>query len=524
MHHSEDPEQRTDEQPGRDDRLSGVLSRRRLLGVGAAGLGAIALAACSGPTVTSGNSGSGSGSAPGPGPGQSASGSSASGSASSGTSGSSASGSAPSGSSASGSASSGSSGSASGSGTSNPYNGVTPAKTIEFWSVHPGSSAALEAQLIKEYNASQSETTVKLVTAGQNYADVAQKFQTALASNNVPALVMVSDVWWFSYVLNGNTVPIEPLAEAIGLDTSVYNKTFFDDYQYKGQHWAIPYARSTPLFYYNKKHFQKAGLPDRAPKTWDEADEFAKKLKSADLGIQDVCNWAKPDNYLAWYYQNKAWGWGGAYSDQWDLSPLTGSEMIASLQWSAKTMKQNGGWAGITSNSQSNDLAAGTTSFCLESTGAMGNLLQNAHDPIGAGFLPGGPKATDHVCPTGGTGIGISQKSGPEEQLAAIKFLAWLTNAKNSLTFSETTGYLPVNNKADKAALVKKTPLVQVSLNQMDHLHSQDWARVFITGGDLVIGQGIGQVMLNGKDPKAAMQSVAQQLQKTYDRDIKPKL
>jgi len=512
MSQNDEPEMRT---PSQGDGRAGThpISRRHLLQFGAAGLGAMALAACSGPTVTSGSSGSGS--AAGPGPGSSSS-SSGSGSASGAGSGSG---------SASGSASAGS-GSASGSGSaaSNPYKGVTPAKQIDFWSVHPGSSAALEAQLVKAYNASQSETTVKLVTAGQNYADVAQKFQTALASNNVPALVMVSDVWWFTYVLNGNTVPIEPLAEAVGFDTSQYVKTFFDDYLYKDQHWAIPYARSTPLFYYNKQHFQKAGLPDRAPKTWEEADDFAKKLQSADLGTQNVCNWAKPDNYIAWYYQNKAWGWGGAYSDQWDLSPMTGSGMLDSLAWSAKTMKKNGGWAGITSNSQSNDLAAGTVSFCLESTGAMGNLLSNAKAPMGAGFLPGGPKETDHVCPTGGTGIGISQKSGPEEQLAAMKFLQWLTNPENSLKFSETTGYLPVNTGADKQALIKKTPLVQVPLDQLDHLHSQDWARVFITGGDLTIGTGIGEVLLKGTDPKTAMESVVKKLQQTYDRDIKPKL
>ena len=476
--------------------LARVIDRRHLLQFGAAGLGALALAACGGPTVSSG--GTSSGQPAGPGPGQ--------------TSG-------------SGAATSSGGGGATTS-ASNAYAGVKPAKTIEYWSDHPGGSGPLETQLVKAYNASQSETTVKLVTAGKNYADIAQKFQTALASNQVPALVMVSDVWWFSYVLNGNTVPIEPLAAAVGLDTTQYVKTFYDDYLFKGQHWAIPYARSTPLFYYNKAHFSKAGLPDRAPKTWDEMEEFATKLKAADLGTQAVYNWAKPDNYLAWYYQNKAWGWGGEFSDQWDLSPLTGSGMIASLQWAAKTMSTRGGWAGITSNSQSNDLAAGTVSTCLDSTGTIGSIGKSAKPgfQLGAGFLPGGPKATDHVCPTGGAGISISKKSGPEQQVAAIKFLQWLTNPANSVTFSASTGYLPVNTGADTASLVKKTPLIQVAINQLGHLRSQDWARVFITGGDLAIGNGIGEVLLKGTDPTAAMTSVQKQLQQTYDRDIKPKL
>lgn len=480
---------------GPDPRLglaNAILSRRHLLQYGAASLGALALAACGGPTVTSGG-GSGSSTPAGPGVVSSSGGTAPSSTASS---------------------------------AANPYTGVKPAATIEFWSDHPGSSGPLETQLVDAYNKSQSETTVKLVTAGKNYADIAQKFQTALASNKVPALVMVSDVWWFSYVLNDNMVPIEPLAEAVGLDMSVYNTTFYDDYAYSGSHWAMPYARSTPLFYYNKAHFAKAGLPDRAPTTWDEAEEFGKKLMAAKLGTQAAYNWALPTNYLAWYYQNPAWGFDGAYSNKWDLSPIVGQGMIDSLTWAAKTMKTRGGWAGMTSNSQSNDLAAEVVSMALDSTGTIGSIGKSAKPgfELGAGFLPGGPKATDHVCPTGGAGISISKKSGPEEQLAAMKFLAWLTNAENSTTFSASTGYLPVNSKADKDTLIAKTPLIKVAIDQLDHLHSQDWARVFITGGDQIIGNGIGEVLLKNTDPATAMKTVQGQLQTAYNQNIKPHL
>ncbi len=33
----------------------------------------------------------------------------------------------------------------------------------------------------------------------------------------------------------------------------------------KGQSWAVPFARSTPILYYNRDAFAKAGLPDRGP-------------------------------------------------------------------------------------------------------------------------------------------------------------------------------------------------------------------------------------------------------------------
>ena len=443
--------------------------RRRLLQLGAAGLGAAALAACSGPTT-----------------GKSSAGSTA--------------------------------------GEKVDYSGVKPASTIQLWSDHPGSSAKLETQLVNEYNASQSETKVQLVTAGSNYADIAQKFQTALASNNVPALVMVSDVWWFRYVLNGETIPVDPIAKAVGIDTSDYVDTFYEDYLYNGQHWAIPYARSTPVFYYNKAHFKAAGLPDRAPKTWEEFEGFAKKLQAQNLGTKAVYNWTTPVNYLSWTYENIVWGWGGDYSTKWDLAPVDGSGMLDSLKWAATTMQSNGGWAGMTSNNQSDDLAAGTVSTTVDSTGAIGKLMNNSHFEIGAGFVPGGPKAADHVCPTGGAGIAISKKSGAAEQLAGAKFLKWLTNPANTVRFAAYTGYLPVRKSAKTSSLTKKTPLIQVALDQLDHLRSQAWARVFITGGGLDIGQGIGQVLLKNADPKSTMENVKNQLSTIYDRDIKPSL
>ncbi|MDP1069367.1 extracellular solute-binding protein, partial [Klebsiella pneumoniae] len=46
------------------------------------------------------------------------------------------------------------------------------------------------------------------------------------------------------------------------------------DYLFQGKHYALPYARSTPLFYYNKAVWSQAGLPDRGPATWQEFDEW----------------------------------------------------------------------------------------------------------------------------------------------------------------------------------------------------------------------------------------------------------
>lgn len=460
------------------------LNRRRFLGLGAAGLGAMALAACGGPS-TSGDNGGGTTTAGGGG------GGSTTGSA------------APS--------------------SGGDYSGVKPAAAIKMWTNHPGGSKDVEQEIVDAYNSSQSETKVTIVTAGSTYEDVAQKFQTAQAGNDIPGIVILSDVWWFRYMINDQIIPLDNILKTADVDTGDYVDSLYNDYVYNDQHWAVPYARSTPLFYYNKAHFSKAGLPDRAPKTWDEFDEWAKKLQGANLGTQNVYNWGTITGYIGWTFQNPLWDWGGAYSKDWDIT-LDADPAIQALTWQQSKMKSNGGWAGITSNDQSDDFGAGAISTTISSTGSLRGILDTAKFDVGTGFLPGGPKASDKVCPTGGAGFGIPKKISPEEQVAAAKFLKFLTSPENTLKFAEATGYMPVRKSADFKALTSKTPQAQTALDQLAHTRSQDYARVFITGGDLIIAKGIGHVLLDKADPKAAMADVKSQLETIYNRDIKPNL
>ena len=112
--------------------------------------------------------------------------------------------------------------------------------------------------------------------AGANYDEIAQRFQAASSTDNLPDLVIASDVWWFRYFINGQIMPLDKVFAHLGVDTGDFVPTLYGDYEFEGQHWAAPYARSTPLFYYNKDLWAKAGLPDRGPKDWAELESWAR--------------------------------------------------------------------------------------------------------------------------------------------------------------------------------------------------------------------------------------------------------
>jgi sn-glycerol 3-phosphate transport system substrate-binding protein len=449
--------------------VPGGLDRRRFLGLMGAGLGAAALAACGGPKTTSTTAST----------------------------------------------------------SSVPkvdYSGVKPASQITWWTSNPGGSQAVSQQIIDAFQASQSDIKVQLVTAGANYEEIAQKFQTAQTGGDVPDLVVFSDVWWFRYFMLDSIVPWDSLISAVKMDLSDYTDAFVKDYQYKGAQWAIPWARSTPLFYYNKAHWQAAGLPDRAPKTWDEMAEWGPKLQAAVPGIQHAFQHPALADYAGWSFQNNLWGWGGGWSKEnaFDVT-CDSSESVAAIKFLQDSV-YTGKWAGVASKDSTTDLSSGAVSATVASTGSLVGILKAASFDVGAGFLPGGTKTSDNICPTGGAGLGIPKKSPKENQLAAAMFVKFLTSPENAVLFSEATGYIPIRKSADTSKIIAAAPQRKVAIDQLARTRTQDYARVFFPGADQEMAKTCANILTSQKDVQSELTALKSTLQGIYTNDVKPNI
>lgn len=400
---------------------------------------------------------------------------------------------------------------------------ITAATKITFWSNHPGKSKDVEEQLIKGFT-DKTGIAVDLVTAGSNYEEVAQKFQTSQAAGgkDLPHVVILSDVWWFRYFLNDSIIPLDSLVEHLDIPVDDYRETLWKDYVYNDKQWAVPYARSTPLFYYNADHFKAAGLPDRAPKTWEELAEWAPKLKQANPSAQFAFMNASPEQYDSWYLQNRIWGFGGQLSNEWELT-CDSDDTVKALEWNRDSVTKDK-WAGISGKDVSADFVAGAASTIQESTGSLVGILDSAKFNVGVGFMPGGPKEADNVCPTGGAGLGIPKSITPEQQLAAAMFLQYMGEPENTAAFSEATGYMPVRNSSNMDSVIKERPQAKVAIDQLPHTRSQDYARVFLPGADREIGMANAKILRNNADVKQTMTELKATLQKIYDGDVKPNL
>ena len=402
------------------------------------------------------------------------------------------------------------------------FSGVTPAAEITFWSSHPGQSEAIETEIIGKFHASQDEIRVNMVTAGSNYEEVAQKFQTTQQGGELPAIVIFSDVWWFRYYLNNSIIPLDALMEQLDFDTADYREQLLTDYHYDGRQWALPFARSTPLFYYNKEHFAAAGLPNRAPETWQEFSEWAPKIKAAVPGLQNVYQHPALADYAGWTLQNQLWGEGAAWSEEWAITAAS-DEAVSAIQQVQDTVYKNA-WAGVSSKDATADLASGAVSAAVGSTGNLVGVLKTAAFDVGVGFLPGGSRETGNVCPTGGAGLGIPKDISKEQQLAAATFLKFLTSPENTAAFSAATGYMPVRNSADMTQVLAQTPQIQTAVDQLAVTRNQDYARVFLPGADQEIAKAAGRILTEQADVKTTLTELAATLESVYTNDVKPKL
>lgn len=407
------------------------------------------------------------------------------------------------------------------------FSGVKPAKEITFWSTHPGDSGQVTAEIIKAFTA-ESGINVKLVQAGADYEELAQKFQTAQTSGDLPDLVNLSDVWWFRYMINGQIIPLDAAFEAAEIETDKYVESLLSDYKYNDATWAAPWARSTPLFYYNKDAFKKAGVdPDKALATWDDFAAAAKDLQ-AKGGTKHAFQMPALAGYGGWVFQNPLWGFGGGWSakDSFDIT-CDSAESVKAIQFAQDAVYKDK-WAGVAGTDQIQDFAAGVAAATMGSTGDLITTLTSAKFEVGVANLPGGPAAAggpdEPVCPTGGSGVAIPADVPVEKQLAAAKFIKFLTSPENTLKFAGATGYMPVRTDADPSELIKKTPQAKTAIDQLPATRPQDYARVFLPNGDIEMANALSDVLTKKADVATAMGDLKKTLEGIYTSKVKPKI
>jgi len=384
---------------------------------------------------------------------------------------------------------------------------------VVFWSSFGGVNGKAVDGLVAKFNESQQDVYVEVQFQG-SYDDVAQKIAAALVAKQAPDLAILSDVTWERFFLNDALEPLNGYFTD-GFGPGVYQPKLFGEYVVKEQSWAVPFARSTPILYYNRDAFAKAGLPDRAPRTWSELRSWGPELARVQSGGRSLRTiaFAKIDG--DWQFQGNVWQFGGAYSDGLDVK-IDQDGAVAAGEWQREMVHGLG--QAYMASSPSTDFANGLVGVIQESTGGMKTITGKAKFEVGAGFIPS-EVATGIA--TGGGGIGMLRNISSERKQAAAAFLTFLARPENSAWWTTQTGYLPVVNAAREDAELKKLiaeqPNYGVAIAQLANARQQDAIRLYGRNSNVAIYTGLQQIYADNAAPREVFRSVARRLEAIGD-------
>lgn len=445
-------------------------SRRTLLQLGGAGLGAGLLAACGGPSVGGGGGGSNAEMA-----------------------------------------------------AETDWNSVEPADQITFMSLQ--ANTELEQELVAEFTA-DTGISVNHISGGGSYEDLAQNFRASAGTSEQPDIAQASDVFWFQYLTSGNTIAVDSLMEHLEVEVDDFQEALYGDYEYDGQHWAVPYGRSTPMFYYNTEVWEAAGLPDRGPDTWTEFQEWSPQIQSVLPAEGAAMGWDAPSpSGTAWFAQSILWAHDAAFSHEWEWS-LDTEEALWVGNFYRDAFHGPDAWSKVAVDPAA-EFAGGLYGAIMGSTGGIVSYREML-PTLGVAFMPGGTIPADAPrVPTGGNGLSISGPT-PEKQLAGAMLLAHLTTPENSARWAVDTGYMPTRKAAIETetmqAAIEEVPDRQIPIDQLEITEVQDYARALLPGGDLLITEHFERIILSGEDPEGVFEELTAEFQRAYDQNVEPYL
>lgn len=351
------------------------------------------------------------------------------------------------------------------------------ATELQWWHAMTGANNEVVDQLSKDFNESQSEYKITPVFKG-TYPETLNAGIAAFRSKQPPAIIQVFDAG--SGVMMGAEGAIVPVAEV--LEKGGYT---FDKSQYlpgivayysrpDGTMLSFPYNSSSPILYYNRDLFEKAGL-DAAnpPKTWPEVFEAARKIKSsgaAECGLTSTwLTWIQTENFAAWNnvsYGSNENGLGGT-----DVTLAINSEPFVKHFQSIADLAKEGAfrYGGRTSEAKQLFLS-GECGILTESSGGLGDIVKSGMN-YGIGQLPYyeglGPQNTI----PGGASLWVFGGKSDEEYKGIAEFFNFLSQTEIQARLHQVSGYLPVTMAAyeetKKSGFYEKNPGRETPIQQM---------------------------------------------------------
>lgn len=353
---------------------------------------------------------------------------------------------------------------------------------IEFWYALRGPLGEAVESVVSGFNKAQTRYRVNATYKG-TYAETMVAAIAAFRAGNAPHIVMIFEVGTATMMAaRGAIKPVHELMRETGtpFDPSVYLPAVRGYYSTPdGRMVSMPFNSSTPVLWYNKDAFRRAGLnPDRPPRTWAELREAAQRIRAANAA---PCGWTTAwptwihfENFGAIHdvpFATRANGFEGTDAQLMVNAPLYVRHLENLVQMQREGLFKYGG-----RGSAGDALGvSGECAMLTASSALFARYQREARFEWGVGFLPyyddvkGAPKNSI----IGGASLWVmtAPRRTPEEYKAVAEFFRYIGSPEVSAKWHMDTGYIPITftaiQRAKALGYYQREPWAEIPIQQL---------------------------------------------------------
>ena len=352
---------------------------------------------------------------------------------------------------------------------------------VQWWHAMGGVNGERVNKIAEDFNATQSDYKVIPSYKG-NYTETMTAAIAAFRAKKQPHIVQVFEVGTATMMAaKGAVYPVEQVMKDSGepFDKSIYLPAVISYYQTSnGELLSMPFNSSTPVLWYNKDAFKKAGISS-PPKTWNDMKSASEKLVGAgykcgfSFGWQ---SWVMIENYGSWHnlaMGTKENGFTGIDTKFSFNNAKVKARLASIVDWSKDKLFTYGGRRGDSLSMFTN----GECGMWMNSSAYYGSIKKQAKFDFGQTMLPldtdVASKPQNSII--GGATLWVLKGGKKNEYKGVAKFMTYLSSPEVQAWWHQETGYVPITTPAYE--LSKKqgfynsnpgtdTAIKQLSLNQ----------------------------------------------------------
>jgi len=355
------------------------------------------------------------------------------------------------------------------------------ATEIALWHAMYGERQRQLEALIGQFNDSQPDYKVTAVYKG-GYSETVMAAIFAVRTRTHPAIVQVNEIGTATMMAAGGAVyPVYQLMQDQGepFDPNAYLPAVTGYYtDMAGNMLSYPFNSSTPILYYNKDLFRKAGLDEnKPPATWPEMEKAGRQLRAAGVACGFTTHWPSwvhVENLSALHnvpLATRSNGMAGLDAELTINNPFMTRHIAALAEWQKDKIFDYGGRA----TTAEPKFPSGECGMFIGSSGLRGDLIKDAKFSIGYGMLPYWPDVAGAPQNSiiGGATFWVLRNRPEAEYKGVAKLFTFLSQPKIQASWHQATGYLPITAAAYELSrqqgFYDRNPGTSISIEQITH-------------------------------------------------------